>query len=106
MAKAPPLQRSSWLRLCEYTSADSLEATYNYFEIAEYPDIEAQDDDLLRTVQSVDRIDRLATEYYGDPRLWWVIAVRNGWDQPMVCLRPGEEITIPSPRYVREVVIR
>ena len=84
----------------------SLGTTYEYFELFEEPVIESQDDDLLREVRVTDRIDRLAFEFYGDPRLWWVIALRNGWEQPMTGLHPGDEIVIPSPRYVRESLIR
>jgi hypothetical protein len=106
MAKKPQLQRSSWLQRSDYVDVETTGATYSYFELSEYPDIERQDDDLYITAQSVDRIDRLAHKYYGDPRLWWVIATRNGWDQPMTSIQPGNEIVIPSPRYVREFVIR
>lgn len=106
MSKKPPLQRSSWLQTCSFEDVESLGTTYSYFELADLPAIDPQDDDLLRTIQSTDRLDRLAFEFYGDHRLWWVIATRNGWDQPMTSLHPGEEIVIPSPRLVREVIIR
>ncbi len=32
---------------------------------------------ILHMVVSGDRLDRLAHHYYGDPRLWWIIAQAN-----------------------------
>jgi nucleoid-associated protein YgaU len=36
-----------------------------------------------------DRLDRLAQEYYGDPRLWWVIAQANPLSQSS-SIGPGD----------------
>jgi hypothetical protein len=45
---------------------------------------------------SSDRVDLLATQYYGDARMWWHIADANPevmtWDE----LTPGQIIRIPS----------
>lgn len=98
--------RGSWLRLCEFTSVEFSGMTVSYFELPEYPDIPDQDDDILHVVTTGDRIDKLAHRYYGDHRLWWVISVKNGIDQPATGMNRGDEITVPSPRWVREGLVR
>jgi hypothetical protein len=119
MAKVS-VRRTSWLKLCpgdkgqggrlaevsEHVSLAEDGKTFSYFELPEYPVIPDQDDDILHVVTNADRPDKLASTFYGEPRLWWVIAVKNGWDQPATSLNPGDEITIPSPRYVRERLVR
>jgi hypothetical protein len=113
MAKVQ-VKRSSWLKLSPGVKGQggtlaeqTFEGrTFTYFELPEYPDIPDQDDDILHVVTNGDRPDKLATTFYNEPRLWWVIAVKNGWDQPVTSLNPGEEIVIPSPRYVREKLVR
>jgi len=114
------VSRSSWLRLSkgdknkrgalatvnEHEGLAGNGLTYSYFELPEYPDIPTQDDDILHVVTVYDRPDKLAFQFYGEAKLWWVIATRNGWDQPATSLNPGDEIVIPSSRYVRENLIR
>lgn len=114
------IHRSSWLRLSkgdknksgglstvnEHEGMAENGLTFSYFELPEYPEIPDQDDDILHVVTTYDRPDKLAYKYYGEARLWWVIAVKNGWDQPATSLDPGEEIVVPSSRYVRERLIR
>ena len=52
----------------------------------------------------VHRPDLLATDVYGDPDLFWVIAVRNGLQDPIFDFKLGELYTIPHPSYVRLVI--
>jgi len=98
----PKRHRESWLQLCEIEEEyDESGNKFTYFGLADYPEIEAQDDDILHTVEKGDRIDKLAHKYYGTVRLWWVIACANEWDEPLTAMIEGDEITIPSPTYVR-----
>jgi hypothetical protein len=53
-------------------------------------------------VKGLDRIDLLAQRYYQDPTYWWVIAKANEFEILPTDLNVGEEIVIPSPRYVRQ----
>ena len=98
--------RDSWLRLTVFHDIDVEPRLLSAFSMAEYPEIKDQDDDLIHTARTVDRPDLLAFNYYGTVRLWWVIAVKNGWDQPLTAINPGDEVIIPSPRYVRETLVR
>jgi hypothetical protein len=45
---------------------------------------------------SADRIDLLATQYYGDPRMWWHIADANPEVMSWETLAPGQIVRIPS----------
>ena len=43
-----------------------------------YSDVPEQNGDLYVITQTGDRLDNLAHQYYGDPKLWWFIANTNG----------------------------
>ena len=96
--------RPSWLRYCEATLAydQVLKASVTFMQPAELPEIEVSDDDIDYMVNAGDRSDKLAYKFYGDPALWWVIALRNQIDLPEVGLWKGRVIVIPSPQVVRE----
>lgn len=61
------------------------------------PVIDTSNADIYHTVevQQQDRLDILAQIYYGDPSLWWMIAVANNMIDPFV-LVPGTTVRIPS----------
>lgn len=73
-----------------------------FWDLPEYPIIEKRDDDLLYNVTETDRIDQIATKYYGDPNLWWVVALANDIRHIPNDLAKlvGYSLRIPSPRYV------
>jgi len=58
----------------------------------------------LNDERYVNRPDILANDLYGDPDLFWVIAVRNGLQDPVFDFKRGEFFTIPHPSYVRSIV--
>ena len=70
------------------------------------PDIPESNGDMERVIQDGDRLDRMALEAYGEQLLWWVIAVRNGYDLPDANLVVGKKIIIPDPDLVRSRYIR
>lgn len=47
-------------------------------------------------VDGSDRMDLLAQQYYGDPRMWWRIADGNPEIIDWTTLTPGTTIRIPS----------
>lgn len=75
----------------------------SFWEYVDFPPIEEQQDDLSYVLTEADEIDLLANTFYGDPTLWYVIAVANSFDLPPVGMNPGQTIKIPSPRYILEV---
>lgn len=52
-----------------------------------------------------ERLDKIAHAYYGDERLWWVIAIRNGMELPDQSIYKGRTLKIPSPGFVQEKII-
>jgi len=54
------------------------------------------------TDQEVERLDEIATRYYGEPALWRILAVFNDIEDPLN-LRPEEVIRVPPVSAVRSV---
>ncbi len=50
------------------------------------------------------RPDLLANDLYGDPDLFWVIAGRNGLQDPIFDFKAGRRYVIPHPSFVRKIV--
>jgi len=71
-----------------------------FWELPEYPTIEAREDDIYHETDSLDRLDRIAVRYYGDPNLWWVIAIANGKRNLPYEMETGEILRVPAPTYV------
>jgi hypothetical protein len=42
-----------------------------------YPNIPKKDNDIYVAIQTGDRLDTLAYQFYGDSTLWWIIATAN-----------------------------
>jgi hypothetical protein len=97
---AVSLKRKSRLRFGELVSLDGFEFWNNTI----LPELDVQPDDLTHIVTGVDRIDSIAARYYGDPVLWWVVAVANDMEILPTALNVGDKIRIPSPRYVNSVL--
>jgi hypothetical protein len=43
-----------------------------------------------------DRLDLLATEFYDDPRWWWILAEANNLGKGSMYVPPGIQIRIPD----------
>ena len=63
-----------------------------------YPDIPESPEDLLMITRIGDRIDNLASKFYGNSNLWWVITTANGdvIDRDSFFIKPGTQIRIPA----------
>ena len=61
------------------------------------------DSSIEHTIEGDEALDSLAERYYGDDRLWWVIADVNdilfAFD-----FSPGDIIIIPDPNIVRDLI--
>ena len=77
-----------------------------YWDLPQYPEIDIRNDDMTHEVEENDRIDKLANKYYGDPNLWWVIALANDLRIVPPDLQAESKIRIPSPVYVTGVLLR
>lgn len=94
------VQKSSRLRFGKLLYVGAVEC----WEVLDLPTFIPQTDDLQYVVVDTDRIDSLATKFYGDPVLWWVIAAANGMEIVPTALNTGDTLLIPSPRYVTQVL--
>lgn len=93
---------NSRLRFADLLIAESVE----FWDLLDLPEIPVNTDDIQYQVKggAAERIDRLATRFYGDPTLWWVIAVANSMEILPTALNEGDIIRIPSPRFVTQEV--
>jgi nucleoid-associated protein YgaU len=60
-----------------------------------YPVIVPQDSDLQVISNSEDYLDSLALKYYGDPSLFWIIALANNLGKGRLSVPPGLTLRIP-----------
>jgi phage tail protein X len=95
---AATVRRLSRLRFYDLVFVDE----YEFWNLAELPEIPTQVDDKKIRVKATDRLDLLAYQYYGDAILWWVIAVANDIDLIQTQLNEGDVIRIPSVSYVQQ----
>ena len=62
-----------------------------------YPPSVNQEGDYYIIAGEGDRLDNIAFDFYGDPKLWWVIASENNL--------PGDSLYIPGPDCGKQLKI-
>ena len=67
-----------------------------YLESTIYPKVKSKDADMYIISEAGDRLDLLAHKYYGDQRLWWVIATANNINDATFYVEEGIQLRIPS----------
>jgi hypothetical protein len=90
------VSRQSRLRFKELVALKG----FTFWELDNLPTIPLNPSDIYYSPDANERLDLLAFRYYGDPNLWWVIAVANDIDLAPTQFQPGSTIRIPSPVYV------
>ena len=60
-----------------------------------YPRINSSPTDIVVISNEGDFLDTLAYKYYGDPTLWWVIALVNNIGKGRMSVEPGLQLRIP-----------
>jgi hypothetical protein len=53
-------------------------------------------DDIFIQITSADRLDKLATTFYGTPTLWYIIAAANGLGKGTMRVAKNTSLRIPS----------
>jgi len=61
-----------------------------------YPDIPLSEDDTYIITTGGDRYDTLANQFYGDPKLWWIIASANVSKTDGLICQPGVQLRVPA----------
>jgi len=67
-----------------------------YRSTVQYPIIQKKPNDIYIIGSQHDRIDNLAYKYYGDSRLWWIIARANNIGKGDLTVPIGTQIRIPK----------
>ena len=67
-----------------------------YIQNAIYPKIPESDKDFYVIATAGDRYDTLASQFYQDQSLWWIIASANNSSGGTFIPTPGEQIRIPA----------
>jgi phage tail protein X len=60
-----------------------------------YPDIEPLNTDIIVISNEGDYLDSLAYKYYGDPTLFWIIALVNNLGKGRLSVPSGLQLRIP-----------
>ena len=70
--------------------------------------IPASSNDELVTIEAKynERPDLFANDYFGSPRLWWVLATRNmdTLVDPIADFKTGVQIFVPNPETIQDIV--
>jgi nucleoid-associated protein YgaU len=66
------------------------------YKTTSYPAISSQDSDVIVISNDGDYLDTLAVRYYGDPTLWWVIALANNLGKGRLSVPGGLSLRIPT----------
>ena len=67
-----------------------------YISSTIYPKIKPSDNDFYIISEAPDRLDILASKYFGDKSLWWIIAVANNLNEASFFINPGTQLRIPG----------
>lgn len=89
---------NSRLRFGELITLDGVEV----WDLLDLPALPIRPDDETYVVQTGDRIDKIAFRFYGDPVLWWVIAVANDLEDIPTELSENQTLRIPSRAFVSQ----
>jgi hypothetical protein len=61
-----------------------------------YPNIPLRNDDIYVATETGDRLDTLAYDFYGDSKMWWIIASANNIHDAVFGFEDGTILRIPQ----------
>ena len=80
----------------ESTAADTRWDGKRVYKSTTFQTIEPQESDTIVLSRQGDYLDALAYTYYGDPTLWWIIALANNLGKGRLSVPPGLQLRIPA----------
>ena len=80
----------------ETTSTDTRWDGKRVYLTTSYQSIQPKETDTIVLSRQGDYLDKLAFDYYGDPTLWWVIALANNLGKSRLSIPPGLQLRIPT----------
>jgi len=99
------VRRNSWLNFSELLESD---AGITFWDQPEIPNITPQSNDVFITVddRTAGNLDLIAFELYGDPDLWWVIALANKIELIPTDVRVNMRLRIPNLSFVKNLMAK
>jgi len=61
-----------------------------------YPSLVPSNNDYYIVARADDRLDLIATDFFGDPTLWWVVAMANDLPGDSMFMPMGFQLRIPG----------
>jgi hypothetical protein len=68
------------------------------------PMIPVSSTDTYIQTTSTERLDKLASTFYGDSALWWVIASANGLGKGSIIVPPNSKLRIPTKNNIQQII--
>ncbi len=78
------------------TNLTTTDTKRKYLGSVIYPRIKASNDDMYIVSEGGDRLDILASKYYNDQNLWWIIAIANNLNDASYSIENGIQLRIPG----------
>jgi len=75
-----------------------------FWEMPELPDIAPTAFDVIHALNIADRIDNMSSGIYGDPVLWWVLALANNIRLQPLQMNPGYLFRLVDGGEVRRTI--
>ena len=98
------INKNSWLNMADLlnTNDDSVSGSVTFWDTPDFPYLIPQADDVYVVIDQyhLGRLDLLAYQQYGDPDLWWVIALANNINVIPTDVVLGMSVRIPPKNYV------
>lgn len=94
------IDKNSWLNLTNLLKWND----YTFWDHFDFPDVPHNDNDVYVQLTSVGahRLDLIANDAYGEPRLMWIILLANDLFYPNQ-LYDGMTLRIPAPETVETI---
>lgn len=73
-----------------------IDRNFRKYDSTLYPKIELDDSDIYVVTVDGDRLDLLASQYYNDVNLWWVLAQANHIGKGTLNIIAGTQLRIPQ----------
>jgi hypothetical protein len=79
----------------QYTKIIKNDKGKRYYTNNIYPEVPVSDSDIYIITTSIDRLDVLAYNFYGDSTLYWIISTANNLPGDTLVPDPGTQLRIP-----------
>jgi phage tail protein X len=77
------------------TPIDNLQSGKQFYHTTIFPTIPVSDSDIYIMSRDGDRLDSIASRFYGDSTLWWIVAQANNLEDSFF-IPPGTRLRIPQ----------